>query len=111
MAAHLLGCSLGEDLDNRRSWKSLKRRLTEAVSRQKVDIHLSREWTHFNGFASFFFTVIVRRFPLPRNCSTRFVIPGYAIDQSCIDVKKVDPHFVVATLICAPDAERVVRRL
>ena len=43
MAAHLLGCSLGEDLDsNRRSWKRVKRRLTEALSRHMDDMYLSR---------------------------------------------------------------------
>ena len=55
------------------------------------------------------FTVIVRRVPLPRNWSTIFVIPEYAIDQSCIDVEEVDPNFVVAALICARDAKRAVR--
>ena len=78
MAAHLLGCSLGEGLDNiRRSWKRLTRRLAETVS------------CHMDMLTELppFFTVIVRRVPLPRNWSTRFVIPGYAIDQSCIDVE------------------------
>ena len=56
MAAHLLGCSLGEGLDNiRRSWKRTKRRLTEAVSCHMDDMYLSREWSHFNEVASFLF--------------------------------------------------------
>ena len=82
-----------------------KRRLAESVGCRAEDIYLSRERSHFSGVASFL-TVIVRRVPLPRNWSARFVIPGYVIDQSCID--EVDPHFVVAALICALDAKRVV---
>ena len=56
VAAHLLGYSLGEGLDNiRRSWKRLKRRLTEAVSWQMDDMYLSREWSHLNEVASFLY--------------------------------------------------------
>ena len=54
-----------------------------------------------------FFTVIVRRVPLPQTRSTIFVIPGCAIYHSRIDVE-VDPNIVVAALICTPDAKRVV---
>ena len=104
MAAHLLGCPL----DNiRRSWKRLTQRLTEAVNFHGDDCTF-----HVNGHILTrlppLFTVIVRRVPLPRNWSTIFVIPGYAIDQSCIDEKKVDPNFVVAALVCAPAAKRAV---
>ena len=54
MAAHLLSCSLREGLDNiRRSWKRLKRRLTEAASCHMDDMYLSREWSHFTEVASF----------------------------------------------------------
>ena len=95
MAAHLLGCSLREGLDNvRRSWKRLKRRLAEAASCHMEDMYLSH--------------VIFRRVPLPQTWSTTFVIPGCAIDQSYIDVEDVDPNLMVAALICYPDAGRVV---
>ena len=46
------------------------------------------------------------RVSLPRIWSTRFVIPGYGIDQSCVDVEEVDPHFVMAALICGCQACR-----
>ena len=56
MAAHLLGCSLGERLDNtRRSRKRLERRLTEAVSCHMDDMYVSREWSYFDEVASFLY--------------------------------------------------------
>ena len=60
--------------------------------------------THENGHVQTilppFLAVVVRRVPLPRDWSTMLVFPGYAIDQSRIDVEEVDPNFVRATLIC-----------
>ena len=53
MAAHLLGCSLREGLDNiRRSWKRSKRRLGEAVSCHMDVMYLSREWSRCIEVAS-----------------------------------------------------------
>ena len=50
---------------------------------------------HVNGHISPklppFFTLIVRRVPLPQTWSTIFVIPGCAIHQSRIDAEEVDP--------------------
>ena len=94
MAAHLLGCSLREGHDTvRHSWKRSKRQLAEAVSCHMDDMYLSREWSKFTE------VVIVRRVPLPRTGSTTFVMLGYAIDQSCVDVEEVDPNFEVGALI------------
>ena len=38
-----------------------------------------------------------------------FVITGCAINQPRIDVEGVNPNFVMAPLICTPDAKRIVR--
>ena len=38
-----------------------------------------------------------------------FVFPGYAIDQSRIELEEVDPNFVVATLICFLETQHAVR--
>ena len=105
-----LGDSFYEHLDGKRSalMETLKWRLTEAACCHMSDASRSREWSFFSSTMPPFLTSIDRRVPLPRNWSTIFVIPGYAIDQSRIDVEEVDPHFVVAALICAPEAKRAV---
>ena len=56
-----------------------------------------------------FLAAVVRRLPLPRDWSTMLVFPGYAIDQSSIDVEEVDPIFVMATLICVLETQHAVR--
>ena len=68
---------------------------------------------HVNGHVQTilapFLAVIVRRDPLPRDWSTMSVFPGYAIDQSRIDVEEVDSNFVMATLICFLKTQHAVR--
>ena len=63
---------------------------------------------HSSSHVSLFLTVVVRRVPLPQTCLSIFVITGCAINQPRIDVEEVNPNFVVAALICMPDAKRIV---
>ena len=63
---------------------------------------------HKSSELSLFFTVVVRRVPLPQTWSSIFVITGCAINQPLTDMDVVNPNFVVAALICTPDAKRIV---
>ena len=73
----------------RRSWKVC----SGGLRKPRVVTWMTRTF-HVSGHRSPklppFFTVIVRRVPLPRTCSTIFVVPGCAINQSRIDVEEVD---------------------
>ena len=68
---------------------------------------------HVNGHKSselsLFLTVVVRRVPLPQTCWSILVIAGCAINLPRTDVEEVNPNFVVAVLICTPDAKRIVK--
>ena len=67
-----------------------------------------REWSRADSSASSI-TVVVRRVPFVQTWSSIFVITGCAINQPRIDVKEVNPNFVMARLICTLDAKRIVR--
>ena len=67
----------------------------------------SREWSHSTEVASFLYCDRTAS-SSSSNLVDDIGHPGYAIEQSCIDVEEVDPNFVVAALICAPDAKRAV---
>ena len=54
-------------------------------------------------------TVVVRPVPFPQTWSSIFVFTGCAINQPRIDVEGENPNFVMAPLICTPDAKRIVR--
>ena len=97
VAAHLLGCSLREGLDNiRRSWKRLKRRPTEAASCHVDDMSFSREWPHFTEVAS---SIYCDR--TASSCSSNLV------DHACHPGMHAQTSWLAA-LISFPDAELVV---
>ena len=54
-------------------------------------------------------TVVVRPVPFPQTWSSIFVFTGCAINQPRIDVEGENPNFVMAPLICTPDAKHIVR--
>ena len=51
--------------------------------------------------------VVVWRHVFLQIKSSRSVIPCRTVDQTSIDVKEVDPNFVMAALICVSDAQHV----
>ena len=68
---------------------------------------ISREWLRVTGSA--FFLCCGHTVSSSSSRLVNDIFPGYAIDQSYVDVEEVDPNFVMATLILFLETQRAVR--